>query len=154
MAFKVLQRFKDTLSNYLKADFEIQHLTNAVLSGFIFETIPIFGVSTILILILGPFVRANILIMQMANYLIYPIQIILYIPFLYLGRIISGNFPVNTDFIYVFEMVMSDWTVGLTKLLEIHCWAILSWGLFWLPFAIIIRPAILKGIIQIKFRIN
>ena len=60
---------------------------------------PLFGTSTGLCLLLGFIFRLNQPAMQLANYLAYPLQLLLLIPFIRLGEMLFGapRLPLSVD---------------------------------------------------------
>ena len=58
-------------------------------------TIPVLGVSTLLCAVVAPLLRLNMLVMQSANYAVYPVQLLAVIPLFHLGARLFGAEPLD-----------------------------------------------------------
>jgi uncharacterized protein (DUF2062 family) len=107
--------------------------------GVVLGIFPVFGTTTLLCLGVAVLFRLNIPIIQLVNYLIAPLQLILIIPFIKIGTYLFRltPFPYTTD--QLFSMFRNDfWLLiketGLALTIGTGVWAILSLPLFFLLF--------------------
>ncbi len=84
--------------------------------GTVLGIFPVLGSTTILCAAAAVVLRLNLPAIQLVNYLIYPVQLILFLPFLQAGSRLVGAAPVRLSIAQVFGMIKSDpW--GLIKML-------------------------------------
>jgi uncharacterized protein (DUF2062 family) len=76
-----------------------EKLALSVALGAIVSVIPVLGVSTIACALLAVWLRLNMPAIQLVNYLLTPAQLLLIIPFLRFGELISGapRYPVTLE---------------------------------------------------------
>jgi uncharacterized protein (DUF2062 family) len=67
-----------------------EKLALSVALGAVVAVIPVLGVSTVACALLAVWLRLNMPAIQLVNYLLTPVQLLLIIPFLRLGELISG----------------------------------------------------------------
>ncbi len=108
-------------------------------AGVVFGIFPLFGTTTIVCLVVALLFRLNIPVIQLVNYLVAPIQLVLIIPFIKMGtRLFHLNpFPYNADqllFLLRNDIVHLLREVGLSLLLGIGVWATFSIPLFLVLF--------------------
>jgi uncharacterized protein (DUF2062 family) len=127
-------------------------LSLAITLGIIFGVFPFIGVTTIILTVIALTFNLNMVIIQLSNYVVYPLQLILYFPFIKLGKLL-GNRPAITAN-QVFETMKADWITGIEKLWVIHLWAILSWALIALPISYLIYRLLKDWIEKIKLKIS
>jgi uncharacterized protein (DUF2062 family) len=108
-------------------------------AGVIIGIFPVFGTTTILCFIIAITLRLNIPVIQLVNYLVAPLQLLLIIPFIKVGTILFrlNPFPYNSDQLII--MFRNDFLqllkeVGLSLLLGIGVWATFSVPLFFVLY--------------------
>jgi uncharacterized protein (DUF2062 family) len=112
--------------------------------GMMFGTIPIWGVSTIILAAIALLLRLNMVIIQLANYLVYPIQLLLYLPFLKLGGILSSKQAHTLSYGSIMQFAKTGWTTALAELGTLHLWGLIIWLIFWLPLSVLSYSLLLK----------
>ena len=117
--------------------------------GLMFGTIPILGITTVLLAVIALFFRLNMVMIQMANFLIYPLQLFLYLPFLRLGSMLVAKESMYLSWVTLKEILQSGWLNALTELGSIHVWAVIAWLIIWSPIAIIFYHLALKILTKI-----
>ena len=109
-----------------------QMLAISMASGIIIGTFPIVGTTTAICTVVAILFRMNLLVTQLGNWLMYPIEILLIVPFIILGEHLFGTpFTLNTS--HFLLMLHTDlWaTVQMFSRMIIH--ATVAWILFALP---------------------
>jgi len=99
--------------------------------GAVLGIFPVLGSTTILCAAAAFVLRLNLPAIQLVNYLIYPLQLILFLPFLQAGSRITGTAPVTLSLKEVFGLIRSDpwsliktlWTASLGAM---AIWMVLS----------------------------
>jgi uncharacterized protein (DUF2062 family) len=80
--------------------------------GAVLGIFPVLGSTTILCAAAAFVLRLNLPAIQLVNYLIYPVQLVLFLPFLQAGSRIIGARPVALSMTDVFGMIKSaPWTL-------------------------------------------
>jgi uncharacterized protein (DUF2062 family) len=99
--------------------------------GVVLGIFPVLGSTTLLCSAAALVFRLNLPAIQFVNYLIYPLQLILFLPFLRVGSRIAGAAPVTMSMQDVLAMIQADpwrlikmlWTASLGAM---AIWLILS----------------------------
>jgi uncharacterized protein (DUF2062 family) len=99
--------------------------------GAVIGIFPVLGSTTILCATAAFVLRLNLPAIQFVNFLIYPLQLILFLPFLQAGGRITGAAPVTLSMKEVFGMFKSDpwslikmlWTASLGAM---AIWTVMS----------------------------
>lgn len=109
--------------------------------GVVLGLFPIFGTTTILCFAAAAIFRLNIPVIQLVNYLIAPLQLILIAPLIKIGFQVLGlrPFPYTTD--ELISLFRNDfWHViqetGFALAIGVGVWAVLSIPLFFILFFI------------------
>jgi len=76
--------------------------------GAVLGIFPVLGSTTILCTAAAFILRLNLPAIQVVNYLTYPLQLILFLPFLQAGSRITGTAPITLSMKGVFGMIKSD----------------------------------------------
>jgi Uncharacterized protein conserved in bacteria (DUF2062) len=76
--------------------------------GAVLGIFPVLGSTTILCAAAAFVLRLNLPAIQAVNFLVYPLQLILFLPFLQAGSRITGAAPVTLSMKEVFGMIKSD----------------------------------------------
>lgn len=138
--------------------FSLKHFTNVIVQalsqgttprklavtcalGLVIGIFPIFGTTTLLCLAAALIFRLNIPIIQLVNYIVAPLQLILVLPFIKLGTYLFrlNPFPYSGD--ELIAMFRNDfWLLlketGLALAIGIGVWIVISIPLFFLLFYI------------------
>ena len=80
-------------SNWLREGISVETLALSVAVGFVLGICPLFGVPTVLCGVAAVVLRLNFPALQLVNYLVYPLQLLLLWPFARLGRLLFGAAP-------------------------------------------------------------
>lgn len=97
--------------------------------GFAISIFPILGATTILCGLAGILLRLNQPLIQLVNYLAYPVQLALLIPFYRGGEHLLGRTPVPLDIPLLFERFQADFTQFLQDFGMIAVGGILVWSI-------------------------
>ena len=157
--------FKEKLINpildLLKQGITPEKISLSIGFGFILGVFPMIGTTVILCTIATFIFRLNIIAVQIINYLVYPLQFILLIPFIQIGlKIFQVNdFEISLEMIY--EIIKTDTpnffrtfeiTQSMKNLTMAYLYGIVAW-LFTMPIFIPIFYYTLTPILR-KFPIQ
>jgi uncharacterized protein (DUF2062 family) len=95
--------------------------------GVMMGIFPIFGVTSILGLAAALVLRLNLPAMQLINYLVYPLQLVLVIPFIRMGEWIFGSSTMHITLDRLMVLARSDFWEALTILETAILQAVAAW---------------------------
>lgn len=104
--------------------------------GFVLGLFPVFGVTTLLCALIAAALRLNQVAIQVANYCGYPLQFILFIPFIRLGEYLFGLERISVNPADIFMLAKSNFSLFI----ELYGLAIAATCAAWLVVAM---PAVL-----------
>lgn len=124
-------------------------LTLAV--GFCIGCFPLLGVTTVLCIVVALLFRLNQAVIQVGNYLAFPLQLALTIPFLRLGERLFHTAPLPLSPFQLMAMTRHapDQTMRAFVYGQGH--AIVAWALI-APLAIILIAAVLAPLLRVLMR--
>ena len=82
-------KLKVLLLNCLTQGAKPKQLSMTIVLGFAFGVIPLLGVNTALCFVVALALRLNVVIIQAINYMVFPLQLLLMIPFFKIGDWVS-----------------------------------------------------------------
>lgn len=118
------------LINLLQEGVTPRALALAVTLGFVFGIFPIIGTTTILCDVVAVIFRLNMAAIQLINYLVYPIQLLLFIPYLKLGSLVFKSQHLISLHILVELTGFKDIISNLKELYLVFFGALLVWFIF------------------------
>lgn len=126
----------DKITEFLKQGVSPKKLALTIVLGFTLGIIPFIGINTILLSIIAIAFRLNLAIIQLVNYSVYPIQIILYLPFMKVGQIIfkGPEFSISSN--ELFLLLQTEWLATVADIFHINLLGIVMWFLISLPVGI------------------
>jgi uncharacterized protein (DUF2062 family) len=134
----VKKKLFQSLSKLLKQGLSPAKLSLVVALGITLSIFPVLGTTTLICALVSIFFNLNLPAMQLANYAAFPLQIILFFPFLKLGETVS---KVSLDPLSKIQLI-STFDEGIfyaiEKLSNYLLVACLGWSLAVLPIYIIL----------------
>jgi len=112
--------------------------------GVVISVMPVLGITTVVALAVSVAFRLNHVAMVAANYLAYPAQILLFIPFFQAGAWLTGGPPVP----FSIEQIQAELAAGIwptiVRYAGANARALVAWGLLaplvtWLLYAVFLR---------------
>jgi uncharacterized protein (DUF2062 family) len=114
---------------------QFQHGANAdklalsLAMGVALGVFPVLGVTTVLCAVAATWLRLNQVAIQAVNYLVYPLQLALYIPFLRLGARLFGSPPVASSLAQIQAEMRADLGRAIGAYASANLRAIAVWAL-------------------------
>jgi uncharacterized protein (DUF2062 family) len=127
------RKFVKPFLKFLKQGVTPQQLALSVTLGIIVGVLPVLGVTTIICTIIAFSFRLNMLAIQLANQLVYPIQLLLFIPFIKAGEYFFNVPGKELTFDKVFTLFEQDWYLAIQQLWFANLLGVLIWTLASLP---------------------
>ena len=108
---------------------------------------PVLGSTTLLCAIAALVLRLNLPAIQVVNYLVYPLQLILLTPFYGAGSWLFSEqrLPVVEE--NIFDLLKNDFWGGMANLWDLSTYAVIAW-LMLSPFLILLLYGLLKPVIR------
>ncbi len=125
--------------------------------GIIGGAFPLIGFASYICLFLTLVFKQNIIIVQVANWLSYPIQILLLIPFMKLGNAIFGSGELTITIHQVVVAFQSGLMHGVKLIGIFSLYGVIAWAVIALPTLFILYTFFLllfRNIKRIKIRTN
>jgi len=131
----------------LKQGISPEKIALSIAWGVMLGIFPVLGTTTILCTVAAGMLRLNLPIIQLANWLVYPLQIILLVPFLVAGGYLFGNEPFMQDAGELIVLFKSNWFDAFYLLWEVLLQAVLVW-LILAPVVILLIYRVLKSLLR------
>ncbi len=127
---KFLDRALQTpLLNFLRQGLSPEKLALCVALGLLLGTFPVLGSTTLLCTAAAIIFRLNMPAIQLINYFTYPLQLLLFIPFIRAGEFLFNQPPIPLDLVQIFSMLQSDMLGAISSLWLTNVRAIAAWSL-------------------------
>lgn len=114
--------------------------------GLVLGVFPALGWTTLLCLLLALWLKVNVPAMQLVNYLAYPLQLALLVPFIRAGEVLFGAPKLVISLPQILAMVRADAWHAITALWVATIHAIVAWALI-APVAVYVIYKILSPIL-------
>ena len=131
------RKVRDPLVAELRQGVTPEALATAVATGAALGLLPFLGTTTAACALAGRLARLNHLALQLTNYLLAPVQLLLIIPFVRLGEWLTGAEPVAVDLATIVRVFTETpglffQRFGLAGLHAALAWAVVVPALAWL----------------------
>ena len=130
-----------------------QKLALTIATGSIIGVFPIIGTTTIMASLAAFGFGLNQAFIQIVNYTVYPLQLLLFIPFLKMGNTVFNLTPHEVNFQRLFELMQTDTLFAIGQFSHILIAAILLWFTLAIPVSVMIYYLSLKYIKRINIKI-
>lgn len=140
------------LYKYIRLGLSPVKLSIAISIGAILGLCPLFGTTTILCSIIAILFRLNMAVMQLVNYLMLPLQLIILIPLIKAGEYIfsSGSSRITVEsIIHAFK---DSWFSGMKEMGHILIMGTTAWAVIIIPLGLIFYFILLQAIKKISAR--
>lgn len=127
------------LLGFLKQGVSPEKLALTVAFGAIWGTFPVLGTNTIICIGTATVFRLNHAAIQLVNYGMYPIQLVLIVPFIKLGIWITGQDSLKYTFDEIWEIMKANQWRAFQTLGEIIWSGVLGWLIFAVPVFVILK---------------
>jgi uncharacterized protein (DUF2062 family) len=123
------QKIVDPLRAQLTQGVTPGRLAAALALGLAIGTLPLLGVTTLVCALLAAALRLNQPAVQVANYLAYPLQLVLLVPFFEAGAWLFGRPPVDLTVAGLRAELAADLVGTVVRYLGVTARAVVAWGL-------------------------
>jgi uncharacterized protein (DUF2062 family) len=110
--------------------------------GAVMGTFPLLGTTTTICTVLAIVLGLNLPAIQLANYAVYPVQLLLLLPEIRVGEKLTHSAPLTLSVAQITAMVRADRWFAARTLWHSAEHALIGWALFAIPATFILYPAI------------
>ncbi|MCC9165629.1 DUF2062 domain-containing protein [Pontibacter harenae] len=122
----------------LKQGMTPSKLSATVAVGSIVGIIPAFGLTTIMATAVAARLRLNIAATVLISYLVQPLQLLLYVPFIRLGILSLGLEKLQLSLDEIVAMFKADWIQAIKKLWMANLAGLAAWAILALPIGFVL----------------
>jgi uncharacterized protein (DUF2062 family) len=123
----VFQKMSNRVLEFLKQGVSPTKLALALAIGVTLGILPLLGVTTLICTLLAFRLKLNMAFIQLVNYIVYPIQLLLYIPFFKIGAGLFSNETFDYSLGDITTMLAADAIGTITKFFFINLYGVLLW---------------------------
>ena len=148
-----IHKLRERIREQLAKGTSPQKLAMTVAGGIILGLFPIIGATSLLCIGAAFAFRLNHVFIQVVNYTVYPLQVVLFIPFLKAG---NHFFQLNghaVNYHHLFQTFKTDTLAALGEFGAIILSAILLWAVIALPLSFLLYRSSLKYLKRVRVKI-
>ncbi len=127
------RRIADPIVRLLRQGISPEKVSLGLACGIIIGVFPVVGATTVLCTIVAIIFRLNLPAIQLVNYLVYPLQFALLIPFFHFGDWLFGAEPLPFSAQELVALFKADFWGTVRQLWDTTLRAIAAWSLVCLP---------------------
>jgi uncharacterized protein (DUF2062 family) len=142
-----LKNFKKKLLAFLITGISPERLALCISLGIALGLVPALGTTTLLCMLAAFIFRLNLAAIQLVNFAVYPLQIVLLVPFMQAGARLFGNEPIPLSFEQIREMLNNDLWATVTGLWVTTLRGIAVWILI-APFVVGFVYVVIKPLLR------
>jgi len=135
-------KFIRPILKLLKQGTSPEKLSLSITSGAVIGVLPVIGTTTLLSAAIAFIFRLNLPIVQLINYMVYPLQLFFMIPFIHLGAFIFNAEPIPLSLQEVIFSFQHDFWATLVSFSDLFLYAVAAWLLLCLPVSIFLYSVV------------
>ena len=139
-----MNKIREKLIEQLRQGVSAEALSLALVLGLILGTIPILGSTTLLCAGAAIFLRLNQPLIQLINYFVYPLQLLLYVPLLMQGARMLDPALATLTLAAIFDMFRVNLWQAIQSLFWANLGAVLIWGAVAVPLGMLLYAVLLR----------
>jgi uncharacterized protein (DUF2062 family) len=138
--------------NFLKQGISPEKLALAFTLGILIAVFPVFGSTTLLCFLLVFLFRVNVAAIMLANYFAYPLQFVLYLPFIRLGEYLYNAPGMTFSVSEIFSMFTNDVFAAIAILWWSTMYAVTAWLIISVPLGFLLYYLLKVILEKVAFR--
>lgn len=127
------RKFVDPIIRLLRQGISPEKVGLGLACGIVIGIFPVVGVTTVLCTVVAIIFRLNLPAIQLVNYLVYPLQFALLIPFFHFGDWLFGADPLPYSAQELVALFRADFWGAVGQLWDTTLRAIAAWSIVCLP---------------------
>ncbi len=148
------RKFVFPIKTAIKEGISIERLSVSLALGITVGLIPLYGITTVIVGLIALSLRLNFVAMQVAHYIVHPIQIALLIPFLKMGDSILKSTEVSFSVQQYIHLFKTDFWGTLRELWLVNLSAIGIWLILSIPLFLALYYVLVYSIRRYKLRLS
>ena len=140
------KKIADPILGLLRQGITPEKLALSLALGFCIGTFPLIGTTTLICTLVAVLFRLNLPAIQIANYAVYPLQLLLLVPFMQAGAWGFNAVPLPLTTGEIKAMFAEGWWDSIKMLWQGLLYAMAAWLIIWVPvtgiFYILIKPVL------------
>jgi len=121
------RRLVDPILDLLRQGITADKIAMSIAFGITLGVIPILGSTTLLCFAAAAILRLNLPAIQLINYLVYPLQLVLLIPFMKMGQWLFGEKPTTLTVAQILSMTRQGVWTAIGALWTVTMHALVVW---------------------------
>ncbi len=147
MTGRVREKLLNVINSLLKEGMSLKKISFCIALGVALGIFPVLGTTTLLCAIAAFFLRLNIPTIQVVNYGVYPLQLVLLVPFYSAGSWLFGDENWALIGGNIAELLTTDFWGNVSRIWDMTLYAVLIW-LIVSPFLVLLLYNLLKPVIR------
>ena len=147
MITKIKAKILKLIKTLLQEGMSLRRISVCIALGVVLGIFPVLGATTLLCTIAAFVFRLNFPAIQVVNYLVYPLQILLLAPFCGAGSWLFNGRSLPLFEENIIEVLKKDFWGSMADLWDVTLYAVFAW-LIISPFLILLLYILLKPVIQ------
>lgn len=123
---------------FLKAGTSSEQLAIAFSLGMVVGVIPLLGSTTLICTVLAFAFRLNLPVLQLANYCVFPLQLLLFIPFFKMGGYLFSPLELPVSVTQISELLQADFFGTIQQFWFANLQALMVWLLLAIPLYLLL----------------
>ncbi len=145
MIAQIQTKVLNLVKTMLKEGMSLKKISFSIALGVALGIFPVLGLTTLLCTIAAFAFRLNLPAIQVVNYMVYPLQLILLAPFYSAGGWLFKQQGVNLIGTNLIELLQSDFWGSMASLWDLTLYAIFTWSII-CPFLVLLLYGVLKPV--------
>jgi len=134
---KYFTKVKHKLNGLLRQGMKPPQLALALALGAAIGTFPVIGTNTAILVLICLVFRLNYVAPQITNYGVYPLQVLMLVPFFQIGNaLFQFNLSIQLDSMLL--LFQENWWMAMQKFWLVIWAAVLGWAMLAIPFFVIV----------------
>lgn len=147
MTGQIREKLLILIKSLLKEGMSWRKISLCIALGVALGIFPVLGTTTLLCTIAAFSLRLNFPAIQIVNYAVYPLQIVLLAPFYGAGSWLFGNESCASIGANFTEMLTADFWGNVSRIWDMTLYAVFIW-LIISPFLVVLLYSLLKPVIR------
>lgn len=139
---------------FIKSGVSPEQLAVAFSLGIVVGVIPLLGCTTLICMGLAFSLRLNMAALQLINYLMFPLQLLLFIPFFHAGGYIFEPLEIPVSVASISEMMSNDFWGTIGKLWLANLQALLVWLALAIPSYFVLYAILSRTLKRVSFALQ
>lgn len=148
------RKFVIPILKAIKQGISVERLAVSLTLGITIGLIPFYGITTILVGAIAVSLRLNFIAMQVAHYIVHPLQLALLIPFFKLGTILMKSSDVSFTVHQYIHLFKTDFWGAMQELWRLNLSAVGIWLIVAIPLSIALYFTLIYVIRRYFLKLN